>query len=153
MTLSKHISLSMMILSQNAVRLGLDNSPAALEVRGLTALAESILEPLWERLGPLSISSGYRSPAVNAVAGGATSADGGKPSQHVLGEAADFMRAEPGMTVRELIAVIRLMRLPVDQCIDEFGHWVHVSHALNGVQRGQYFALRIVNGQTVKIPL
>jgi len=87
----------------------------------LKQLCEQILEPLRLHLGkPVNITSGYRCPRVNKKK------KGSKNSQHMLGEAADIN--VEGMTNLEIIAAIKLLLLPIDQCIEEFGQWVHVSY-------------------------
>ena len=37
----------------------------------------------------------------------------------------------PGLSVEEVIGVIRKLKLPVDQCINEYSSWVHISHKRN----------------------
>src|SRR5690606_11146330 len=79
------------------------------------------LDPLREAIGrPVNVSSGFRNEAVNRLVGGS------KTSQHRFGEAADIN--VPGMSVTEVIAKIKELKLPFDQVIDEFGSWVHVSY-------------------------
>jgi hypothetical protein len=118
MNLSEHFTLAEMTDSQTAVRKGIDNDPGTAVVHALTTLCVQILEPLRAHYGlPVRISSGYRSPALNAAIGGASA------SQHVLGEAADI--TVPGI---DNLALARWIRdhLPFDQVIME-GRWVHVS--------------------------
>ena len=69
---------------------------------------------------PLEISSGYRCPELNRRVGGA------KTSQHTLGLAADFTCAEFGSPV-DIIKAIREAGINFDQCILEYGKWVHLS--------------------------
>ena len=35
------------------------------------------------------------------------------------------------LSVEEVIGVIRKLKLPVDQCINEYGQWIHISHKRN----------------------
>lgn len=98
----------------------------------LDVLCSIILEPIREHVGrPVKITSGYRSPALNAATPGAS-----KTSQHVRGEAADFV--VPGWTdgqLRVLWAWIGwTSRIPFGQVIyedrrpdSEGGAWIHVS--------------------------
>lgn len=142
MTLSKHFSLTEMTVSQEAVRSGLRNAPDALQIESLRLLCQNVLEPLRERVKrPIIISSGFRSTTINRRVGGSSR------SQHCRGEAADLN--VPGMSVQEVIDLIKKMGLPVDQCIDEFGAWVHVSHSRTKQQRGEYLKARRVGGKTV----
>ena len=111
---------------------GIENIPTEDAIRRLTLLVQNVLEPLRKALGkPINITSGYRSPLVNAAVVGSS-----KTSQHSKGEAADFKVS--GMTNQQIIDVIRKLRLPYDQVIDEQrgpSLWVHVSHAASGNQR------------------
>lgn len=120
-------------------RSGLDNVPTEDAIRRLTLLVKNILDPLRKAAGkPITINSGYRSPLVNANTVGSS-----LTSQHMKGEAADI-RIE-GMSVAQTIELIRKLRLPYDQLIDEqrgSSVWVHVSHAANGNQRAQWLTRR-----------
>jgi zinc D-Ala-D-Ala carboxypeptidase len=123
----KYFDIAEFTISQTAARKGLDNTPTPEVEACITALVEKILDPLREKLGiPVVINSGYRSPKVNASVGGA------RNSQHVKGEAADFI--VPGLSVSEVVSKVREMKLPFDQLIDEFGEWVHVSYRPSGRQ-------------------
>ena len=62
MELSKNFTLNELIKSQEATRLGIDNTPNEEQIKNLKILCEKILQPLRDYYGmPLSISSGYRS--------------------------------------------------------------------------------------------
>ena len=79
------------------------------------------LEQAQEVIGyPLDISSGYRSRELNIAIGGA------EKSQHCLGLAADFTCPEFG-TPLAIASALRDSGLRFDQCILEFGRWVHLS--------------------------
>ena len=80
MNLSPHFTLSELTRTSS----GLYNGPTVTEIAALTALCTTLLEPVRNRFGPVSIHSGFRSAAVNAKIGGS------KTSQHMKGEAADF---------------------------------------------------------------
>ncbi len=82
--LSAHFSLREFVMSAAAVRHNLPNLPDADTERRLKALCDNVLEPLRRRFGRILITSGYRSPKVNALVGGVPT------SQHVRGEAADL---------------------------------------------------------------
>lgn len=141
MTLSEHFTLTEMTVSQEAARSGLKNAPDALQIESLRRLCKNVLEPLRERVKrPVVVSSGFRSATINRRIGGSAR------SQHCRGEAADF--TIPGMSVEDVVALIRAMNLPFDQLIDEFGAWVHVSHSRTGKQRGQVMTARRVGGKT-----
>lgn len=138
MQLSTYFTLEEMTVSQEATRKGLANRPGPTEVDNLRRLCVNVLDPLRKHLGPIIVTSGYRSPRVNAAVGGA------KTSQHVYGLAADII--VPGHSVAFVVATIRRLGLPYDQVIDEFGSWTHVSHTPR--PRGEYLIARRVDGRT-----
>jgi hypothetical protein len=132
-----------MVVSQTGARRGLDNTPPPELVDELERLTTLILQPLRDRLGqPVVITSGYRSPEVNAAVGGA------RNSAHLYGRAADIY--VPTMSTVELARTIVSMNLPFDQLIDEFSSWVHVAIAPKDTapRRQQLTARRSPNGGT-----
>lgn len=121
MQLSTHFRLSEFTASQTATRRGIDNTPPRDVVDTLkrTALGLEAVRSLL--MAPIIISSGYRSPALNKAIGGA------KSSQHVKGEAVDFIC--PGFgSPKEVCEAIARSNLRFDQLIYE-GTWVHISFA------------------------
>lgn len=150
MRLSPHFHLNEFIKSQAAVRNGLDNTPTKEVVDNLTALCFNVLEPVRAQFGPVSVSSGFRSPAVNRAIGGS------RTSQHTTGEAADFEVFDiDNCDLAQWIAD----NLEFDQLILEFhdhaagpnSGWVHVSYNRNG-NRKQVLTAKKVSGKTVYIP-
>jgi hypothetical protein len=125
-----------------ATKTGLPNAlPKHLEPN-LRALAENVLQPTRDALGPLKVTSGYRSPATNAKVGGS------KTSQHVQAQAAD-LKFDGGNDV--LFHWIK-DNLDFDQLIWEFGSdtapsWVHVSYS-NTKNRKQILKAVKHNGKT-----
>lgn len=123
--LSKNFNLAEFVVTGT----GIENIPGPKEIENLRLLAIYILQPARDYLGvPIIINSGYRSPAVNAVVPGSA-----KNSQHQTGQASDIH--VPGMTNEQLIEVIRKLKLPYDQLIDEqrgSALWVHVSYSGSG---------------------
>lgn len=88
---------------------GLDNQPPDHIKANLTRLVREMLDPLREELDlPIRITSGYRSPHVNAAVGGS------RTSRHMTGLAADFK--VKGMTARQLVD--RIERLREDGIVD-----------------------------------
>lgn len=141
MELSQHFTLAELTRSATGARKGLDNTPTQEVIANLTTLCEKLLEPLRAKIGkPLIVLSGYRSQEVNKAVGGA------KNSQHLTGNACDFY--VDGHTIAELFELIRKSGLEYDQCLEEFGQWIHISwNGLNN--RNQDLIVRKVNGKTV----
>lgn len=104
------------------------NVITSFEVRdSILALTENILQPLRDAWGkPLKVNSGYRCKALNAAVGGVPT------SQHVKGEAADIAAGDPVKLARLAVK----LGLPFDQMI-LYPTFVHLSHRLEGAQRGQ----------------
>lgn len=125
MQLSPHFTLDEMTVSQEAARRGIDNTAPLPIVKALMKTAQG-LEAVRVRLGcaPVYISSGYRCPELNAAIGGS------KSSQHMRGEAADFICPRFGGPP-EVAAALRDSGIEYDQLILEFNRWVHISFADN----------------------
>jgi hypothetical protein len=118
--LSRYYTLVRLMHSDTARERGIDNAPPAELIPNLRLLARG-LDRIRLLLGhPLDISSGYRSPALNAAVGGA------RNSQHSQGLAADFTC--PGFGPPLAIArAVRNSTIAFDTVILEFDEWVHVS--------------------------
>ena len=70
MRISKNFTLHELTRSNTALRLGIDNTPTKDGIHKLTIIANSLLQPIRNELGPLRITSGYRSPELNTAIGG-----------------------------------------------------------------------------------
>lgn len=127
--LSPHFTLAELTVSQEAARRGLDNEPGPGELAALKRTALG-LEAVRIRLGgaPIIVTSGYRCSALNAYIGSKDT------SQHVKGEAADFICPRFG-TPAEIVAALRDGGIEYDQLILEFAGtgkgWVHISFTDN----------------------
>jgi hypothetical protein len=144
MNLSKNFQLWEFMVSVTADRNGIDNTPNADEIKHLTTLCTTILQPARDALGPIRISSGFRSKALNNLVGGAANSD------HRLGFAADVIPINAG--TRELAEWVVKNVSQFDQVILEFGtiqnpNWIHLSAAPR--LRGQILTAAKVSGQTV----
>lgn len=118
--LSRHFSLARLIHSDTARRCGIDNTPPPEILPNLHRLAAG-LDEVRDLLGhPLRITSAYRCPALNEAVGGTAQ------SQHCQGLAADFVCPGFGEPL-EIVQAIAASNLVYDQCILEFGRWVHLS--------------------------
>ena len=120
MQLSPNFSLSELVYSETAEERGIDNTPPPEVVENLKRLAAG-LEAVRALLGaPLEISSGYRCAALNEAVGGSST------SQHLQGLAVDFECPAYGTPLKVADAIGR-SGLDFDQCILEYGRWVHLS--------------------------
>ena len=130
MQLSEHFALEEL----QKTTWNFDNTAPPEAVENLKTLCVNVLEPIRELLGcSLRITSGYRSQRVNRAVGGKSS----PPSQHLSGQAADFVPVGHDAVTQELqFEAIRQSEIPYDQLILEFG-WIHVSHSPDGHQRRQ----------------
>jgi hypothetical protein len=118
--LSPNFSLAELTVSQAADRAGLSNRPVGTALDNLARLAlflEQVRGLLFN--SPILVSSGYRSPAVNNLVGGAYL------SAHTKGLAADFIAPKYGRP-KAIAEAIRDSGLQFDQLIFE-GTWVHVA--------------------------
>ena len=125
--LTPHFTLDEMVFSQTAARVGIDNTPTAQIVHNLRRVCQA-LETVREEMGelPVIVSSGYRSAALNRAVGGSAS------SRHMLGLAVDFTVPRYGSTLR-VARAIASCGLQYDQLIHEYGRWVHLGLAPEGV--------------------
>tara|TARA_R110000803_G_scaffold145396_2_gene211210 strand:+ start:11 stop:466 length:456 start_codon:yes stop_codon:yes gene_type:complete len=126
MKLSTNFSLDELTRSTTATRLCIDNTPSLRVIDGLQSLVDNVLQPVRDRLGPIIISSGYRSPELNKAIGGSTTSD------HCKGFAADIQIN--GFDNRELAEYIKGL-CSFTQLILEFyqdgkpnSGWVHISY-------------------------
>jgi zinc D-Ala-D-Ala carboxypeptidase len=150
MRLTAHFSLAEFTRSESAKRHGVSNEPTPEHLQNLITLCEKVLEPIRAKFGPINISSGYRSKALNHYIGGSLN------SQHCEAKAADIdMDGMVGASNTEIFNYIK-DSLDFDQLIYEFGDnnkpdWVHVSY--NGAKnRKQVLRALKVNGKTVYAP-
>lgn len=139
MILSTNFTLEELTFSQTAVRKGIDNTPDVETLENLQMLANG-LERVRHILGtPIIISSGYRSPKLNAAVGGSHT------SQHMFGLAADFTSPRFGSPLEicnELKKQANVIQF--DQLINE-GSWVHISFSDN--PRNQVLTAVFENGK------
>ena len=150
MKLSAHFALAEFTRSESAKRHGVSNEPTPEHLKNLITLCEKVLEPIRMKFGPINISSGYRSKALNHYIGGSLN------SQHCEAKACDIdMDGMGGPSNTEIFNYIK-DSLDFDQLIWEFGDnnkpdWVHVSY--NGAKnRKQILKALKVNGRTVYSP-
>ncbi len=148
MKLSKNLSLSEVVKSNNAIRKGIDNSPNNDHLESLEDVAKDIFQPLRDDLGVIYVSSGYRSDALNKAIGGS------RKSQHSKGEALDLDNDNKNGAASntEIFNYIK-DNLDFDQLIWEFGtdekpDWVHVSYTTKRPNRNQILKAYRQSGKT-----
>jgi zinc D-Ala-D-Ala carboxypeptidase len=149
MQLSKNFTLAELTRSQTATRRGIPNEPDAKVLANLARLTTRCLQPIRDHYRKaVMVSSGYRSPALNAAIGGSST------SAHMRGDAADIEIA--GVSNYDL-ALWCSRKLIFDQIILEFytpgqldSGWVHIG--LSDTPRGQLLTAQRINGRTVYLP-
>jgi hypothetical protein len=122
MKLSEHFMLDEFTFSQAAIRNAIPNIPSPEIIGNLKETADG-MEKVRGLLGnkPISVTSGYRSPKLNAAVGGS------KTSAHMNGYACDFICPAYGKPI-DIVKKIASSDLEFDQVIQE-GTWVHISFA------------------------
>jgi len=123
MRLSKNFVLSEIIRSNTAKRLGISNEPKKEHLKNLQRIITSIIQPMRDDLGPIRISSGYRSPSLNRAI------NGSNKSQHTKGQALDLQFWKEGnMCNKEIYDWVLESDIEFDQMINEFDYsWIHLS--------------------------
>ena len=146
MNLSKNFTLDELCKSEIAIRRSIDNTPTETVISNLQALVLNVLQPIRNSLGPITINSGYRSPAVNVAVGGSPTSD------HCLGMAADI---EIAGYDNKMLAKFIEQNFKFTQLILEFyedgqpaSGWVHVSFDPNDLKCQTLRAIK-QNGKTV----
>ncbi|MCM1301895.1 MAG: D-Ala-D-Ala carboxypeptidase family metallohydrolase [Bacteroides cellulosilyticus] len=155
----KHFTMSELTTSVTARAKGLDNTPTEEHKKNLEELVDKLLDPLreaWaircahEQWGTpvLTVTSGYRGPALNkAVGGSATSA-------HCIGYAADLVPANGRLGEFKRFCRDWLTGKAFDQMISEDENaagtprWVHIGY--KNTQRAQRRQLLSMVGGTYK---
>lgn len=133
MNLSTHFTLEELTFSETGERRGLRNEPPLALLVNLRRVADTLEKVRAIVNRPIFVSSGYRSPEINALVGGSPN------SAHMLGLAADIRAS--GMTPRELAEAIRDYGVKLDQLILEYDRWVHIG-LTTGTPRGQVLTIR-----------
>lgn len=144
MRLSKNFVLSEITRSNTANRLGISNEPTKKDLENIQRIITNILQPLRNHLGPIRISSGYRSKELNRAIGGSSS------SQHCKGEALDIQFWRDGqMCNKEIYNWIIDNAIDFDQMINEFDFsWIHISLKKSNNRREVLEAYKDKDGNT-----
>lgn len=142
--LSAHFALEELTVSAAGTRAGLKNIPTGKALETLTATAarmETVRALLGDKV--IVVLSGYRSPAVNKLVGGAAN------SAHMTGHAVDFICPAFG-TPSQVAAHLAKHLTDYDQIIEEFGNWIHIGFGPG--RRMQKLTARKVRGRTTYTP-
>ena len=150
MKLSRNFSLSELIKSDTAIRLGIDNNPNADQIEKLKLLCENILQPVRDHFGRVTVTSCFRSPELCVKINSSIN------SQHTRAEAADFECL--GTSNAEVFDWIKA-NLPYDQMILEFftpgepnSGWIHASW-IEGTPRASFLHAYRSEGKTKYKPI
>lgn len=132
----KYFELSEFINSSTAKKKGIDNSPSFEIVSHLDELVEKVLDPLRAAYGqPISVSSGYRCPALNKAVGGSST------SVHMIGYAADLQVGGSFNKFRDFVVDwFKKTGTPFDQVLLESSRstgakWIHIGLYNNAHQQ------------------
>tara|TARA_R100000152_G_C6695266_1_gene125957 strand:+ start:286 stop:783 length:498 start_codon:yes stop_codon:yes gene_type:complete len=154
MRISKNFTLSELTKSNTATRLGISNTPDKEGIHKLRLLATELLQPLRNAVGPLRVTSGYRSESLNKAIGGSNK------SQHTKCEAVDLQFVKRGsMDNMKIFNAIVTLGLNFDQLILEFGgataekdsdnpDWIHISWKIKENRRQILVAYKDENNRT-----
>lgn len=123
MRLSKNFTVAEIEHSNTAKRLGIKNEMPEKHLENMQRLITNLIQPMRDALGPIRISSGYRSPALNRAIGGSSK------SQHCKGQALDLQFWKDGeMRNKEIYDWVLKQGIEFDQMINEFDYaWIHIS--------------------------
>jgi len=144
MRLSKNFVLSEITRSGTAKRKGISNEPNKEHLENLQRLIFNLVQPMRDELGPIRVTSGYRSPKLNRSIGGS------KKSQHCKGEALDLQFWKEGQLCnKEVYDWILNSNLEFDQMINEFDFsWIHISLRKEGNRKQVLEAYKDDDGDT-----
>lgn len=158
--ITKNFSIQELSYSQTAVRRIINNVPTGQTLKNLEEATKNLFQPLRDALGvPISISSGYRSPALNKAIGGSNT------SAHTYGFAIDFrVHGVPNtyLLAKRILEICKENNLGFDQLILEFpsgdynnpdnsmpGSWIHLGYkSPRGDQRKQILTAKKIKGRT-----
>lgn len=141
--ISKHISFAEATVSQTSVRLQINNIPDTNTLAKMRVVANQCFEPIREHFNrPITISSFYRSKALNQAIGGVVN------SQHQKGEAIDIQCGGAHSDMNLEILNWAKANLDVDQILNEYPDskgrpaWIHISYVSKEANRHQFLTIK-----------
>ena len=150
MNLSLNFTLKELTKSDYAIRNGIPNEPNMDQIVKLKELCQKILQPVRNNFGPVTVTSGFRSPKLCLAIGSSLN------SQHAEGAAADF--EVPGVDNANVAYWIKDNIEEWDQMILEFytpgepnSGWVHCS--ISDKPRKQFLRAFKEDGKTKYKPI
>ena len=123
MKLSKNFTRAEIEHSNTAKRLGIKNEMSQEHLENMQRVIDNLIQPMRDAIGPIRISSGYRSPQLNKAIGGSSR------SQHSKAQALDLQYWSEGkMNNKVIYDWILNSGIEFDQMINEFDYsWIHIS--------------------------
>ena len=151
MKLSANFTLKELTKSDTAIRKGISNEPNTDEIEKLKLLCETILQPVRDKFGAVTVTSGYRSPELCVAIGSSVN------SQHTKAEAVDF--EVEGVDNADVAYWIKDNIPNWDQMILEFyilgqpnSGWIHCS-ITSKLERKQFLSAYKEDGKTKYKPI
>lgn len=137
--MKNYFTISELVVSDQAKKQGIDNTPTGEIKLHLKELIENLLNPIREAWGgPVIVTSGYRCPKLNAYVSGV------KNSAHLTGYAADLIpgNGQRAKFIKFVQNYLKTANIPFDQCINEYNRWCHVGlYGPSHNQRRQIFKI------------
>ena len=123
MKLSKNFTRAEIEHSNTAKRLDISNEMSDEHLENMQRVIDNLIQPMRDAIGPIRISSGYRSPKLNKAIGGSSR------SQHCKGEALELQFWKEGKMNNTVIYDLVIdSGIEFDQMINEFDYaWIHIS--------------------------
>ena len=144
MKLSKNFSRAEIEHSNTAKRLGISNEMSEKHLENMQRLIDNLIQPIRDAIGPIRISSGYRSPKLNKAIVGSSR------SQHSKAEALDLQYWSEGkMNNKVIYDWVLDSGIEFDQMINEFDFaWIHISLKKNSNRKQTLEAYKDEDGDT-----
>ena len=151
MKLTENFTLKELTKSDTAIRKGISNEPNTDEIEKLKLLCETILQPVRDKFGAVTVTSGYRSPELCQAIGSSVN------SQHTKAEAVYF--EVEGVDNADVAYWIKDNIPNWDQMILEFytpgqpnSGWIHCS-ITSKLERKQFLSAYKEDGKTKYKPI